>query len=295
MNLSAEKTAYFQLHTAILLFGFTAILGRLIDMTEIEIVWYRMGITALTLLFFPGITRQLSTVPIRDILRMAGIGVVITIHWLSFFGSIKYANVTVALAVFSTSALFTSFLEPLLYRTRIKWTEILLGAMVIPGIFLIFTFGETYLTGILLALVSAALGSLFSIMNRQMVAHYPARTITFIELATGWLLLSVLAPFYMAAVPEATFIPSMLDWLYLLILAVLCTTVAFQLSVNSLRHITAFTFNLSINLEPVYGILMAAVLFKEQQEIPSGFYAGTGIILLAVLSHAILQRRVKKG
>lgn len=294
MIISAERTAYIQLHTAIFLFGFTAILGRLIDMTEIEIVWYRMGITALSLLFFPRLFPQVASIPWKDKLRLAGIGIIITIHWLAFFGSIKYSNVTVALAVFSTSALFTSFLEPLIYRTRIKWTEILLGAMVIPGMFLIFNFGAMYVTGILLALVAAFLGSLFSILNKQIASRYPAKTITFVELSSGWIFLSVLIPFYVTAVPEATFIPSNSDLLFLGILAILCTTIAFQLSVNSLRHVSAFTFNLAINLEPLYGILMAALLFQEQQEIPSGFYAGAAIILVAVVMHTILQRRVKK-
>ncbi len=294
MIISAERTAYIQLHTAIFLFGFTAILGRLIDMTEIEIVWYRMGITALSLLFFPRLFQQVASIPWKDKLRLAGIGIIITIHWLAFFGSIKYSNVTVALAVFSTSALFTSFLEPMVSRTRIKWTEMLLGAMVIPGMFLIFNFGAMYVTGILLALVAAFLGSLFSILNKQMVARFPAKTITFIELGTGWLLLSILAPLYMANVPEASFIPTTSDLLYLMLLAILCTTIAFQLSVSSLRHVSAFTFNLAINLEPLYGILMAAILFNEQQEIPTGFYAGAVIILVAVVIHTILQRRVKK-
>lgn len=289
-----QSRAYVQLHTAIFLFGFTAILGRLITLSAVEIVWYRLLFTCLSMLLLPRLYRGLHTMPARDLWRLAGIGILVSLHWVAFYASIKYANVTVALSVISTTAFFTSIIEPLIFRARFRWSEMVLGAMVIPGMYLIFSFGQLYITGIVLALMAAVLAATFSVLNRKMIARHSAIPITFVELGSGWLFLSVLAPFYVQWAPEASFWPSGLDWLWLIVLAVLCTTVAYVLSIDALRHVTAFTFNLSINLEPVYGILMAILLFQEQQEMHPGFYAGALIIIVAVFVHTFLQRRARK-
>lgn len=291
---NAPTSAYLKLHTAIFLFGFTAILGRLIDMTEVEIVWYRLLLTCISMLFLPSLIRQLREIPMRVRWQLAGIGVLVAFHWVFFYGSIKYSNVTVTLSVLATTAFFTSFLEPLFFKTRIKWTEMVLGLMIVPGMYLIFSFGQIYITGILMALLSAILASIFAILNRKMTVRYGSLPITFIELGFGWIVLTVLTPLTLWIYPNATFIPSWSDLGYLAILAVLCTTVAFSISLQALRHVTAFTFNLSINLEPIYGIIMAIFLFDEQKEVSSKFYLGTAIILAAVLIHTWLERRARK-
>lgn len=290
----ASNRAYLELHTAIFLFGFTAIFGRLINMTELEIVWYRLILTVTSMLLLPPLYRGLKQIPVRDRWRLAGIGILVSLHWVAFYGSIKYANVTVALSVLSTTAFFTSVIEPLVFKARFRWTETLLGAMVIPGMYLIFSFGEVYLTGILLGLAAALLAATFSVLNRKMIAKYHAIPITFIELGSGWIFLSALAPIYVFYFPQAHFVPDGLDWLYLVLLAIVCTTFAYVLSINALRHVTAFTFNLSINLEPIYGIVMAIFLFQEHEEVSLGLYAGAAIIITAVFFHTVIERRARK-
>ena len=287
-------SAFVKLHVAIFLFGFTAILGKLIQLTEVELVWYRLLLTCASMIFLPGLLKQLRAIPMRVRWQLAGIGVLIAMHWICFYGSIKYSNVTVALSVFATTAFFTSLIEPLIYRTRVKWTEIALGLMIIPGMYLIFSFGQVYLTGILLGLGAAVLAAIFSVLNRKMAGKYRTMPITFIELGFGFVVLTVLIPVSMWVYPQAHYNPSWEDLLYLTILAVLCTTVAFSLSIQALKHVTAFTFNLSINLEPLYGILMAIIIFGEQKEVSSGLYFGTAIILTAVIIHTVMERKARK-
>ena len=289
-----RKQAYLDLHIAVFLFGFTAILGRLIEMNEMEIVWYRLLITCSSIIIIPRFIRGISKVPRRVVLQLAGIGIIVTLHWICFYGSIKYSNVTVALSVLSTAAFFTSLIEPLVYRTKIKTYELLLGLMIIPGMYLIFSFGKVYLTGIFLGLGAAVLAALFSVLNRKMVAKYPPMSITFIELGSGWIFLSLLIPVYMYYFPQTDFIPSLSDAVYLVLLAVLCTTVAYVLALRSLRVLTAFVSTLSVNLEPIYGIIMAFFIFQENEELNNNFYLGTAIILLSVFLHPLLEKRFNK-
>ena len=286
--------AYIQLHTAIFLFGFTAILGKLITLEEIELVWYRVLLTTVSLAVVPAIWRSIAHIPARARWQLAGIGVLVALHWVCFFGSIKAANVTVALSVLSTAALFTSLLEPLIYRTRLKWTELVLGLLIVPGMYLIFSFGKGYTTGILLGLGAAVLGSLFSVLNRKMVARYDALPITLVELGSAWVFLSLVAVPLALMGKGGNFIPTPSDWLWLVILALLCTTLAYVLAMNALRYLTAFTSTLSINLEPLYGILMAIALFQEHKDLSPGFYAGAAIILSAVVVHTLLERRARR-
>lgn len=289
-----REGAYFQLHTAVFLFGFTAILGRLIHLTELEIVWYRVLLTSLSIPLLPGMIGYIRNIARKDLWRLAGIGIIVAIHWVCFYGGIKYANVTVTLAVMSTTAFFTSFLEPLIFKTKIKRSEIILGALIIPGMFLIFRFGQVYLTGILLSLAAAILAALFTILNRKMAARYRSMPITFVELTAGWVFLSIVTPFYISYFPEATFIPTLSDFWWLVVLALVCTTFAYSLAISSLRKVTAFTFNISINLEPVYGIVMAVVVFSEHEQINTAFYLGTAIILAAIFIHTLMERRKRK-
>jgi drug/metabolite transporter (DMT)-like permease len=276
------------------LFGFTAILGRLIHLTELEIVWYRVLLTSLSIPLLPGMINHIKAIRRTDMWRLAGIGVIVATHWVCFYGGIKYANVTVTLAVMSTTAFFTAFFEPLIFKTKLKKSEILLGAMIIPGMFLIFRFGQVYLIGILLSLAAAILAALFTILNRKMAAKYRSLPITFVELGAGWVFLTLVAPFYISYFPAATFMPTLHDFGWLLVLALVCTTFAYSLAVSSLRQVTAFTFNISINLEPVYGIIMAVIIFQEHEQINTAFYLGTAIILAAILTHTLMERRRKK-
>ena len=288
------KGAYIQLHIAVFLFGFTAILGKAIQMTFVEIVWYRLLITCLSILFLPEIFKKLRAVPRKQWWQLAGIGILVSLHWICFYGSIKYSNVTVALSVLSTAAFFTSIIEPIIYRTKIKKYEILLGLLIVPGMYLIFSFGKFYMTGIILGLIAALLAAVFSVLNRKMVEKHKPMAITFIELSSGFVFISLLLPLYLYYFPETDFIPTTFDLVNLLVLAIVCTTLAYVLSLNALKHLTAFTSTLTVNLEPVYGIIMAIFIFKENEDLDWKFFIGTAIILIAVFVHPMVHKKYNK-
>ena len=283
-------TAYFQIHIAVVLFGFTAILGHLINLPETAIVWHRMGLTTLSLLLFPGLVAKVRKIPQKEIFRLMGIGLIIALHWALFFGAIKKSNVSVTLSVFASTTFMTAILEPLMTRRKFKWHELALGAIVIPGIYIIYRSTEFYLVGILMALISALLAVVFSVLNKKMVDKHDALAITLLELGSGWLLFSPLVAFFYFQNPGELFLPTLSDSLYLAILAIICTSVAFYITLKALKVLSAFTINLSINLEPVYGILLAFFLFEEHKSLDWGFFVGAGVIMLTVFIHPFLEK-----
>lgn len=276
------KKALIQLHIAVFLAGFTGILGKLIELNEGLLVWYRMLITVITLAVLLGYKKEIKKLPLIDMLKVVGVGGVIALHWVTFYGSIKYANVSIALVCFSSIGFFTAIFEPVILKRRFEWRELALGLLCIAGIYLIFNFNPQYKTGIIIGLISALLAVCFSILNKSFVARIPVKTITFYEMGGGWLVLTLLMPFYMKLFPTEYIFPSFDDWIWLLILAWLCTVWAMMLQLNSLRKLSTFTSNLTYNLEPVYGILLAFILFKENENLSSGFYYGLALILLSV-------------
>ncbi len=280
-----RRSAYGELHLAVMLFGFTAVLGRLISLEESVLVWYRMGLTTVSLLFFPGLVRKFLEIPAPEKLKLAGIGVLVALHWVSFFGSIKASTVSVALSCMGTMTLFTALLEPLVLRKPFRAEELLLGVFIIPGIYLIHRFTGQYGLGIALGVLSAALASLFSTLNKRAISRHEALPITLTELGSGWLFLSALLPFWINSHPGIVLLPEPLDWLWLGLLALACTTLAYVLALRALGVLSAFISSLTINLEPVYGILLAMVVFQEHRELSPGFYLGTAMILMAVFFH----------
>ncbi len=291
----STQRAYLELHIAVLLFGFTAVLGRLISLDGAWLVWYRMGLTTLSLLIVPGLVRSLMAIPPKECLKLAGIGVVVALHWVSFFASIKLSTVSVALSCLGTSALFTAVLEPLIARRRFRPEEFLLGLFIIPGVLMIHHFTGGYGTGILLGVLSALLASLFGTLNKVQVSRHAALPITLLELGAGWLFLTLVLGLRSLNDPSSIGVPQPMDWLWLLILALLCTTLAYVLGLRALSVLSAFVSSLSINLEPLYGILLAMVVFAEHKELSPGFYAGAAMILLAVFIHPFLSRRIQRN
>ena len=276
------RKAFLQLHIAVLLAGFTGVLGRLITLNEGLLVWYRLLFSSVTLWILFYFTRKLRRISFKEFLKIFGVGLIAALHWVTFYGSIKYANVSVALVCFSAIGFFTAIFEPLVFRTRIDIWELLLGLMVIGGIYIIFHFDPQYKIGIVVGIISALLGSLFPIFNRVLLKTHSTETITVYELTGGFLALSIMLPFYLRLFPADHLIPTLSDFWWLLVLSWLCTVLAFQLSMNALKKISAFTVNLSYNLEPVYGILLAFVIYQENRELKSSFYVGLSIIILAV-------------
>ncbi len=286
--------AYVMIHVAVMLFGFTAILGRLIDLPGATIVWYRMFLTGISLCFFPSIFNHIRKISRDQLIRIAGIGILVTLHWVAFYEAIKYSNASITLSCLASTSFFTAIIEPLFFRTKIKAPELILGSMVIVGFVFIFGFtGENYYVGMIIAIISAILAAIFSVLNKTIVSKHNIYAITLIQFMSGVLFLSIMSPLYLKLFPQTQVIPSSTDWFYLLVLALLCTTLAYTLAMKALIYLSAFTTNLAINLEPVYGIFMAYFILHEDEDLNMGFYAGAGIILCAVLLHAWMNNRKK--
>ena len=288
------KKAFIQLHIAVLLAGLTGILGKLISLNAGLLVWYRLLLTAPSLWLLALVRRQSLRIDRRDLWRIFGIGSIAALHWVAFYASIKYSNVSVGLLCFSAVGFFTAFLEPLILRHRIDVVELFLGLLVIAGIFCIFQVDPHYKTGILIGLVSSLLGSLFPVLNKRILRRVPSETVTLYELSGGFLALTAMMPLYLYLFPSPSLLPGMQDWVWLLILAWACTVLAFNLSMAALHKISAFTVNLSYNLEPVYGILLAFLLFREDKYMNHGFYVGMSLILLAIVLQTVRLWRRKQ-
>ncbi|HWK03361.1 MAG TPA: EamA family transporter [Puia sp.] len=276
------KKAFIQLHIAVLLAGLTGILGKLITLNEGLLVWYRLMLTAIALWILAIVRRQAIRISLPDIGRIFGVGAIAALHWVSFYGSIKYSNVSVGLLCFSAIGFFTALIEPLLFRHRVDIAELLLGLLVIAGIFFIFQVDPHYKTGILIGLLSSLLGSLFPVLNKRLLQRIPPETVTLYELSGGFLFLSILLPVYLYFVPSDHWLPGPGDWGWLLVLSLACTVLAFNLSMSALQKISAFTVNLSYNLEPVYGILLAFLVFREDKHLNGSFYIGFVLIILSI-------------
>ncbi len=288
------KKAFLQLHIAVFLAGFTGILGLLITLNEGLIVWYRLLITSLTMwLLFAGL-RKLQSISLSDRLKIMGVGFIAAMHWATFYGAIKYANVSVALVCFSAISFFTALFEPLILKKKINWTELLLGLVTLSGIYIIFHFDSRFKTGIMIGLVSAVLAALFPIFNREFLKRVNVETMLSWQQTGGFLTLTLLLPFYLQQFPPDHFLPTWTDLGWLLVLAWLCSVLAFQLSGNALKRLSAFTVNLTYNLEPVYGILLAFVVYKENKYLSHWFYWGFAIIAAALIIHIFLLIREER-
>lgn len=276
------KKALFQLHIAVFLAGFTAILGKLIGLNEGILVWYRMLLTVATLAAILYYRKQLIKLPLKETVRVFAVGCIIAIHWVTFYGSVKYGNVSIAVVCISASGFFTAFFDPFISRRKISVVEVFLGAIAIMGIYIIFDFHPQYKLGIIFGIISAIGSSLFPTFNKKLLVKHDPETLTVYEMGGGLLALTIIIPFYIQLFPASYYWPTTSDWLWLLLLAWVCTVLCFDLQLNSLKKLSPFTCNLAYNLEPVYGIILAFIFFNENQDLNSKFYLGVGLIILAV-------------
>jgi drug/metabolite transporter (DMT)-like permease len=285
------KKALVQLHIAVFLAGFTAILGKLITLNEGLLVWFRLLITVVTLAAILLYKKELQRIPLNEVIKIFGVGVIVALHWVTFYGSVKYANVSVALVCFSATGFFTAFFEPLILKRKISIIEVGLGLIAIAGIYIIFDFHPQYKVGIIFGIISALGSSLFPIYNKKLLFTYSPKILMLYELGGGLLALTIIVPFYVMQFPAAYYLPTSTDWFWLLILAWLCTVLSFDLQLNALKKISAFTANLTYNLEPIYGIILAFIFFKENKNLNNQFYVGVLLILLAVVLQMLRMRQ----
>jgi drug/metabolite transporter (DMT)-like permease len=286
------KKAFLQLHLSVFLAGFTGILGKVISLNEGLLVWYRLLITSVTLYILFRLRGTFKKLPWKDILPIGSTGVIVMLHWLFFYGSIKYSNVSIGVVCFSLTSLFTAIFDPLINRRRFDVAEMLLSMLTLLGILLIFHFDTQYRTGIILGIISAMFAALFTVFNKRLIKRFDTYTITFYELSSGFLVLTLAMPLYIHFFPVASLLPSSMDLLYLFILAWFCTILMYLLSMSALKKISPFTVNLCYNLEPVYSIILAFALFHENKFLNNAFYAGLSCIILSV---GLQMLRVARG
>lgn len=287
---------YLKLHFIVIILGFTAILGRLTDVSSLGVVFFRTLIAATGIGLWMLYKKKSLKINKTNFWKLMGVGFLLGAHWMCFFGSARVSTVAVSLICFSTTSFFTSLIEPYFQKKAISWFEVILGVLVVIGIGFVFTFESQYLTGIILGLIGALLAAIFSVLNAQLTTNIEARIITFYEMLGAFLSCWLLIPLVFVFAETQTFqlIPSPEDWKWLFILGIICTVFPYIEMLNLLKKMTAFTVNLSLNLEPVYGIIMAYFIFGESEKMTGGFYVGAALILLTVVAHPLVERFKKK-
>lgn len=310
-NKQTELKAFTLLHISVFLWGFTAILGKLISYDSFQLVWHRMSITAFVYFLFPSVWKNLKQLSLKQIFTFVGIGALVCAHWLTFYGSIKYGNsVSLTLACLGCASLFTAIIEPLLLGKKINTPDLLAGIVVLLGVGLITASlpvnsspTVSYTWSIISGLISALLAALFSTLNKKNIHLTSPITISAIEMLSGATILTLLTPLLYSKsqlnIPQFNidnFDPNQLqngslDLLWLIILSLVCTNLTFYLATKALSSISAFSSNLAVNLEPVYGIILGALIFQENKQLNSTFYFGAGIILLSIFTNALLTKK----
>jgi drug/metabolite transporter (DMT)-like permease len=292
------KRAFAQIHLAVLLWGFTGVLGKAISLTAPVLVWYRMIITAAIIAGLVTQRKEWAKFARKDLMRTIGIGMLYAVHWVAFYASIKYANASIAMVCLATASVFTALLDPLLNKGKFNAVEILLSFVAVAGVYCIYALqphdnGSTnsmvnFELGVVLGVIASIISAIFTVLNKPLAEKYPPRTLVFYEMTSGLIFLSAIAPFYIASNPDAVLVPQGMDYLWIFLLSYCCTVWGQSLAMSALKKLSAFTITLSVNLEPVYGIILAFIIFKENNQLGWGFYLGMGLIFLSLMMQVIL-------
>ena len=281
---------FLQLHFIVFIWGFTAILGKLISIDSIPLVWYRMLLAVMFVLVYFVIKKKHFSIDTKSLLKFILTGTIIALHWIAFFEAIKVSTVSIALVTMSTGAFFTSLLEPLFFRRRIKMIEIVLGLLVIGGLYIIFSFETQYALGIFYALAASFLSAIFSVLNGLFVKRNDAEVISFYQLLFGVLFVTVFL-FFTNGFSTEFFSLSSIDWFYLVVLSSICTAYAFIASVKVMKYLTPYSVMLTMNLEPIYAIVLALIIFGDKEKMKPEFYYGAFMVLFVVLFNGIIKNR----
>jgi len=288
------KKSYLLLHTAVILAGFTGIFGKLITLNEGLLVWYRVLFSAIWLFFIVRLIKVNPAITTKEKLNIAKVGLLITLHWVFFYGSIKYANISVGVVCFSLTSFFTAVFAPLINRTKFILSELALSMLILLGIALIFHFDADYQVGICLGVISSAFGALYTIYNERLVKRYDSKLINYYQMIGGTIGLGLVLPLYLHYFPVEQFFPGVRDFLYLLLLSLFCTVGLYVMFAESLKRFSAFTVNLSFSLEPLYSIIMAFLFFGEGKDVNTAFYIGLGLVAVSVVLQMIISYRSRK-
>lgn len=290
----ASRADYFKLHFIVFLWGFSAILGKLVSIPAVEMVIYRSLLAAMGIAIVILATKSTFRVTQKDLLKLTLIGFIVAIHWVAFFGSARVSNVSVSLVGFATNSLWAALLEPWFNRSRVKKFELLLGLVVLLGLYIVFSFDFQYKLGLFFGIVAGFTSALFSVFNSRLVRTIPSFTITFYEMSGAFIGLCIFLPLYKITWAEnelLRLVPVPMDWVYIGLLAGVCSVYAYSTAVELMKKISVFLLQLSLNLEPIYGIIMAVIIFGDEEKMGLNFYIGTGIILMAVLFYPFFKRR----
>ena len=288
--MNETKKGFVQLHLSVLLAGFTGLFGRLVTLNEVDIVWYRMFLASCILLVFTGLPR----VGWRKFFQLCGCGALLGFHWILFYGSIKASNVSIGVICFSLIGFFTAIFEPLIFKRRFSGLELLFSLITVAGVLCIFSFDARYRYGILIGVVSSAVCSLYAICNKKASVGVRSRTVLMYQMSGGLALVSAIIPIYLWAFPAnqpVAVIPEGSNLWYLLCLALFCTAGMYLLQIQALKRLSAFTVNLTYNLEPCYTIILAFLIFGEGREINFSLYLGIALILLSVFLQSVKSWR----
>lgn len=297
--LSDKLKSYLHFHVIVFIWGFTAVLGALISLDAVPLVWYRMLLASGFVFIYIKWKKRNLKVSKKNLFVLIVTGLVIALHWLTFFGAIKVSNVSITLALLSTGAFFTSILEPIFYKRKFVGYELIFGLLVVMGLYIIFQVETNYTLGIILALCSAFLAAIFTLINGKLIKHTAPSVISFYELLTGVVGISFYLLFITFSSDGALgfntefFNVSLEDWSYLLILASICTAYAFIAAVAVMKHLSPYTVMLTTNLEPVYGIFLAFLIFGSKEQMTSQFYYGAALILTTVILNGYLKTKRK--
>lgn len=290
----ASTADYFKLHFVVFLWGFTAILGLLISIPAVEMVFYRTLLAAIGLAVLIFLTQNSFKISKSDFIKIIGTGLIVGVHWITFFASAKVSNASVSLVGFATGSLWTAFLEPFFSRKKIKGFEVVLGLIVVVGLYIIFSFDFRYPLGLALGIASGFTMALFSVFNSKFVQRIHPYTITFYEMIGAFMCTLIFLPLYKetwAFNNQLQLTPTAMDWLYIAILSFVCSVYAYSAGIELLKRLSVFFVQLTLNLEPLYGIIMAVIIFGESEKMQFEFYAGTAIIISAVISYPFLKAR----
>lgn len=287
------KKSYLILHLAVLLAGFTGVFGKLISLNEMALVWFRVLFSTIILFFGLKLFRITRLDSSKEVFKISKVGLLITVHWIFFYASIKYSNISIGVVCYCLTSFFTAIFEPLVNKKKMNVVQLFLSVFTLFGISLIFHFDSSYQLGIIFGVISSSFAALYTIYNERLVQFYDSRLMNYYQMLGGTVGLGVLLPLYFYWFPYERFIPNVMDAFFLLLLALFCTVGLYVLFAESLKKLSAFTVNLSFNLESIYAIIIAFLFFDEGREVNASFYVGLAFVMTSVVLQSVISIRKK--